>query len=68
MQRGDYNGIFERQWLSVFRSDDLSAVGLINLSKNKEIWQAIGSGDGHTFVLTLEYGETLRVYAIPDRP
>jgi hypothetical protein len=66
-QHGDYDGMLQRQWLSVFRSDDLSDVGFINLGNSFGVLQAIGSGDGYTFVLTLEYGETLRVYAIPDR-
>jgi hypothetical protein len=66
-QHGDYDGVLQRQWLSVFRSDDLSDVGFINLGNSLGVLQAIGSGEGHTYVLTLEHGETLRVYAIPDR-
>lgn len=67
-QHGDYDGVFQRQWLSIFRSDDLSEVGFIDLPKNGEMWGAIGSGGGHTYTLTVEHGETLRIYAIPDRP
>lgn len=59
---------FQRQWLSVFRSDDFSEVGIVNLSKNSHTLQAIASGDGHAYVLTLQFGEMLRVYAIPDQP
>jgi len=66
-QRGDFEGMVQQQWLAVFRSDDLSGVGLINLPKTSETLQAIASGDGHAYVVTLEFGEMLRVYAIPDR-
>lgn len=67
-QRGDFDGMMRRQWLSIFRSSDLSDLGIIDLPKNTEMWGAIGSAEGHAYVLTLEHGETLRVYAIPDRP
>lgn len=67
-QHGDYDGVFQRQWLSIFRSDDLFEVGFIDLPKNGEMWGAIGSGGGHTYILAVEHGETLRIYAIPDRP
>ena len=67
-QHSDYDGMFQMQWLSVFRSDDLSGIGFINLAKNSEALQAIASGDGQAYVVTLEFGEILRVYAVPDRP
>lgn len=67
-QHGDYDGLIQRQWLSIFRSDDLSGVGFIDLPKNGELWGAIGSGNGHTYILTVEHGDILRVYAVPDRP
>jgi len=67
-QHSDYDGMFQRQWLSIFRSDDLSEVGFIDLPKNGEMWGAIGSGNGHTYILTVEHGDILRVYAVPDRP
>lgn len=65
-QHGDFTGYVQRQWLSVFRPDDLSAVELIELPKGGEVFQTLGSGDGHTYVLTLEFGETLRIYPVPD--
>jgi hypothetical protein len=43
-QHGDYDGVLQRQWLSVFRSDDLSDVGFINLGNSLGVLQAIGSG------------------------
>ena len=67
-QHGDYGGMIQRQWLAAFRSDDLSDVGVVNLGNDVGALQAIGNGDGHAYVLTLNYGETLRIYAIPDRP
>ncbi len=67
-QHGDFDGIVQRQWLSVLRSDDLSDVGLIPLSKGSETLQAIASGDGQAYVVTLAFGELLRVYAVPVRP
>jgi hypothetical protein len=67
-QHGDFDGMVQRQWLSVFRSDDLSGAGLINLSTSRKALQAIASGDGRAYVVTLEFGEMLRVFAVPDRP
>jgi len=57
-----------KQWLSVFRSDDLSEVGAIRLSSEKETHSTIAAVGGRAYVLAVELGETLRVYAIPDRP
>jgi hypothetical protein len=65
---GDFTGAWQRQWLSVFRSDDLSEVGLMNLSKDKETNAVLAVGDGRTYILAVELGQTLRVYAVPDRP
>jgi hypothetical protein len=65
-QRGDFEGMVQQQWLAVFRSGDLSGVGLINLPKTSETLQAIASGNGHAYVVTLEFGEMLRVYEVPD--
>lgn len=65
-QRGNFDGMVRREWLSVFRSDDLSEVGLINLSKNETL-EAIASGDGHAYIVTVEFGKILRIYAIPSR-
>jgi hypothetical protein len=67
-QRGDFNGMVRREWLSVLRSDDLSGAGFINLPhKERETLEQIVIGDQHPYVVTLESGELLRVYAIPDR-
>jgi hypothetical protein len=58
-----------KQWLSVFRSDDLSEVGLIRMSRlNEETSEAIVTVEGHAYVLAVAIGETLRVYAVPDHP
>jgi hypothetical protein len=67
-QRGDFEGAVRRQWLAIFRTDDLSDVGIINLPKYSMTFLKIASGDGHVYVLTLEDGEMVRVYVIPDRP
>jgi len=68
-QRGDFDGMVRREWLSVLRSDDLSGAGFISLTKkDRQTLQQIAIGDNHPYVLTLESGEILRVYAIPDRP
>lgn len=64
-QHGDYDGMLQRQWLSIFQLDDLSGLGFINIDKSVEAFQALANGDGHAYVLTLEYGEMLRVYEIP---
>jgi hypothetical protein len=57
-----------KQWLSVFRSDDLSEVGYTNLSSQKETSETIATVDGRAYALTVELGETLRVFAVPGRP
>ena len=63
----DFDGIVQGEWLSVLRSDDFSGVGLIDISKEKETGKAIAGGDGHAYVVTLDAGEILRVYPIPDQ-
>ncbi|MGD0858382.1 MAG: hypothetical protein ABR912_03590 [Terracidiphilus sp.] len=69
-QRGDYDGMVRREWLAVLHSDDFSGAGFISLSKKyqHETLEEIARADGRSYVVTLEIGETLRVYAIPDRP
>ena len=68
-QRGDYDGAVRREWLSVIRMDDASAAGFISLSNKyqHETLEGITLGDSRGYVVTLESGQTLRVYAIPDR-
>jgi hypothetical protein len=66
-QNGDYLGMVQMEWLSVFRSDDLTGIGFINLPKRGYTLQAIASGDGRAYVVTLGSGELLRVYPIPDK-
>jgi hypothetical protein len=59
--------VWLRQWLSVFRSDDLSELALIRLSsRNEETKAVIASMDGHSYVLAVSLGDTLRVYKLPD--
>jgi hypothetical protein len=69
-QRGDYDGMVRREWLAVLHSDDFPGPGFISLpSKYRhETLEKIARADGHSYVVTLELGEMLRVYAIPDRP
>jgi hypothetical protein len=69
-QRGDYDGAVRREWLSVLHSDDFSGAGFISLSRKyqHETLENIAQGDGRSYVVTLETGEMLRVYAISDRP
>ena len=64
----DEQQIPSKQWLSVFRSDDLSEVGAADISKDKRTSEAIAIAEGHAYVLTVEQGETLRVFAVPNRP
>jgi len=59
--------VWLRQWLSVFRSNDLSELALIRLSsRNEETKAVIASMDGHSYVLAVSHGDTLRVYKVPD--
>ncbi len=69
-QNGDYDGMVRREWLSVLHTDDLSVAGFIDLptKAHHETLEAITQGDGRDYVVTLESGEALRVYAIPGRP
>jgi len=69
VQRGDFDGGFLSQWLSVTRIDDLSDVGFIDLTKDRS-WgtnEALGSAEGRAYILSVALGQTLRVYAIPDQ-
>ncbi len=59
--------VLHKQWLSVFRSDDLSEVGIVRISKNKETSEAIAFADGHAYVAVVELGKTISVFAIPNR-
>jgi len=69
-QNGDYAGIVRRDWLAVLHTDDLSGAGFIELSHKyqHETLEEIALGDGRPYVVTLELGEMLRIYAIPGRP
>ena len=69
-QHGDFDGMLRREWLAILHTDDLSGAGFINLSSkyHHETLEEIAIGDNHPYVATLEFGETLRVYAIPDQP
>jgi hypothetical protein len=68
-QHGDYTGMVRREWLSVIRTDDFSGARFISLTnKDRETLHEMALGDGHPYVVTLESGEILRVYAIPERP
>jgi len=60
--------VWLRQWLSVFRADDLSEIELIRLSsRNEETKAVLASSDGQTYVLAISLGDTLRVFKVPDR-
>jgi hypothetical protein len=72
-QRGDFDGTVRREWLSVLHTDDLSVAGFISLPKPtfstyRETLGQIAHGESRAYVVTLESGEILRLYAIPDRP
>jgi hypothetical protein len=69
-QRGDYDGMVRREWLAVLHSEDFSGAGFISRPKKyqHETLEEIARADSRSYVVTLEVGETLRVYAIPDRP
>jgi hypothetical protein len=66
-QRGDYDGTVRREWLAVFRSDDLTGVGTVDVTRQEETLEAIARGDGRAYVVTLEAGEKLGVYGIEER-
>jgi hypothetical protein len=68
-QPGYFGGLL-KQWLSVIRSDDLSEVGSVTLSKDRgrNTSEAIAVGDGHAYILAVALGAILRVYAVPSHP
>ncbi len=45
----------------------LSEVGMMALSKDRRTEQMLGVGDGQSYVLAVESGETVRVYTVPGR-
>ncbi len=56
-----------KQWLSVFRSDNLSEVSFVRMSRrNEETREAIAAVDGRAYVLAVSLGQTLRVYPVPE--
>jgi hypothetical protein len=70
IQRGDFDGGFLKQWLSVIRADDLTEVASISLSKDRgrNTSEAIAVRDGHAYILAVALGAILRVYAVPIHP
>lgn len=62
---GEYGGgAGDRQWLAVFRADDLSEQGMVSLSKGRRVRDLVAVGDARTYVVTVESGELLRVYSL----
>jgi hypothetical protein len=58
--------VWLKQWLSVFRADDLSEIGFVRLSsKNEETKELIASVEGRTYILAVSLGDTLRIYELP---
>jgi hypothetical protein len=67
-QRGDFDGTVRREWLAPLHLDDASGDGFISLTnKDRQTLAHVAVGDGRPYVVTLESGEILRVYSIPDR-
>lgn len=64
-QRGSFDGAVRREWLGVLRTSDSTGVGYIDLSKN-ETTEGIAAAENRGYIVTCEFGETVRVYAIPD--
>ena len=68
-QRGDFTGMVRREWLTPIHLDDGSGAGFIRLtSKDRQTLSYVAVGDGRPYAVTLESGEILRVYSIPNRP
>lgn len=57
--------VWLKQWLSVFRANDLSEIGLIALPGQKETQAAIAAVNGRTFVLAISLGASVNVYQVP---
>lgn len=59
--------VWLRQWLSVFRADDLSELAFIRLSsRNEETKAILASANGQTYVLAVSLGDRLRVFKVPN--
>lgn len=67
-QSVDFAGAIDwhRQWLSLFRADDLSQIGDASLRTNYTR-AAIAVAAGHTYIVAVEQGKTVRVFTLPDR-
>lgn len=57
---------WHKQWLTVFRDDDFSQVGNVELTTNCTR-TAIAGADGHTYVVAVDQGRVLRVFRVPER-
>lgn len=57
--------VWLKQWVSVFRANDLSEIGLIALPGQNETQAEIAAVDGRTFVLAISLGQNVNVYQIP---
>jgi hypothetical protein len=65
-QPGYVKGLL-KQWLAVIRSDDLSEIATVNLSKGRgrNTSEAIAIADGKAYILGVAAGAMLRVYEVP---
>jgi hypothetical protein len=52
------------QWLTMFRTRNLSEIGDIRMSKDRKTKQALATANGGPYVLVVEQGEILRVYRV----
>jgi hypothetical protein len=58
----------DRHFLPIYRTEDLSPVGVIYLDKHKRTEETIGGAEGSAYALTVELGAVLRIYQLPIRP
>ena len=68
VQSVNFTGSFDwhKQWLTVFRASDFSQMGDIELNPTYAR-QVIADAEGRTYVITVERGQVVRVYSVPDR-
>jgi len=64
----DYATFRDRHFVAIYRTDDLSPVGVIYLDKQRVTSEAFAAAEGQAYVLTVELGEVLRVYQLPIGP
>jgi len=68
VQSVNFTGSFDwhKQWLTLFRTDDLSQIGDVGLTTDYTR-AAIAAADGRTYVVVVDQGRVIRIYSVPNQ-